>query len=205
MLSSSKSLQIPGGDNNDSSSDSYIAYDPSGSLFDNSVGSNLSNSTISDDASSFDSSKLVYGPGGDRSNSSTKADSAHNEDESPRSDTDDKSDDCDFVYDPDGDHLDNNSHHCHINNNPSTSNSSDANHCNANKGSSDNVHPYELVQAANLVINAVPAPPAYDHPFLTDLRHADATGPSFSLLTLKVEEFVFIFSFCVGIKTMCSL
>src|SRR6267142_1959925 len=174
MLSSSKSLQIPGGDNNDSSSDSYIAYDPSGSLFDNSVGSNLSNSTISDDASSFDSSKLVYGPGGDRSNSSTKADSAHNEDESPRSDTD-------------GDHLDNNSHRCHINNNPSTSNSSGANHCNTNKGSSNNVHPYELVQAANLVINAMLLPPAYHHPYLTDSRCANAKGPSFSLLTLKVE------------------
>jgi len=43
-------------------------------LFDNGVGSNLGNTTISDDTSSFDTSKLVYNPGGDGSNSSTKAD-----------------------------------------------------------------------------------------------------------------------------------
>ena len=43
------------------------------SVMERGIGSDLSNTTISDDASSFDSSKLVYDPGSDGSNSSTKA------------------------------------------------------------------------------------------------------------------------------------
>ena len=82
----------------------------SGIHFDNGLGSDLSNTTISDDASSFNSSrhKFVYDPGSDRSNSTTEADSAREGNNDPGGDTNHERNECDFIYDPGGDLLINN-------------------------------------------------------------------------------------------------
>jgi len=103
------------------SDDSHIVYNPGsigfskdstlgGIHFDNSLGSDLGNTAISDDASSFNSScrKFVYNPGGDRPNSTTEADSAREGNDDPGSDTNHECDERDFIYDPGGDLLVNN-------------------------------------------------------------------------------------------------
>jgi len=93
------------------SDNSHIVYDPgSGIHFNNSLGSDLGNTAISNDASSFNSSrhKFVYNPGGNRSNSTIKANSACEGNNDPGSDTNHECDKCDFIYDPGGDLLVNN-------------------------------------------------------------------------------------------------
>jgi len=93
------------------SDNSRIVYDPSGSIhFDNGLGLDLGNTAISNNASSFNSSrhKFVYDPGGDGSNSTTKADSVCEGNDNPGGNTNHEHDERDFIYDPSGDLLVNN-------------------------------------------------------------------------------------------------
>src|SRR6267142_1851994 len=143
------------------SNDSRIVYDPSGIGF--SKDSTLS--TINDG----NGSSLPYNPG---------------------SNTNDKSDDHDFIYDPGGDHFNNNSSRVCINNNPSTSNLSCANHLNDNKGSSDNIHHYKLAQAMHLVFNATPPPSADDHPSLPSANLLPQSDEDADAMPQQVSTFI---------------
>jgi len=102
--SSHKFIYDPGDDRYNSTIKANSVHegnnDPgSGIHFNNSLGSDLGNTAISNDASSFNSSchKFIYDPGGDRSNSTTEANSACEGNDNPSSDTNHKHN---FIYDP---------------------------------------------------------------------------------------------------------
>jgi len=143
----SKHSALGGINDGDSSS---LPYDPGGGIhFDNGLGSDLGNTTISNDARSFNSSrcKFVYNPGGDGSNSTTKADSAHEGNDDPGGDTNHKHDEHDFVYNPSGNLFANNT---------TISTVHDA----------DLVPPLELAQVKCLDFNALLPSSAAIHPSL---------------------------------------
>jgi len=132
---------------------SSLPYDPGGGIhFNNSLGSDLGNTAISDDASSFNSShhKFVYNPGGDGSNSTTEADSAHEGNNNPGGDTNHKRN---FVYDPSSDLFINNT-------TISTAHDDTPVSC------------HEPAQAKHLNFNATPLS---IHPFLQPTRHHSQT------------------------------
>jgi len=103
------------------SDNSCIMYDPScisfskdstlSSIhFDNGLGSDLGNTAISNNTSSFNSShrKFIYNPGSDGSNSTTEADSACEGNDNPGGDTNHERDKHDFIYNPGSNLLVNN-------------------------------------------------------------------------------------------------
>jgi len=68
---------------------------------------------------------------------------------------------------------------------------SGANYLNANKGSSNNVHHYELVQAAHLVSNPAPLPSANDHPsFLPAANLPPQSNKDADAMPQQVSAFV---------------
>jgi len=126
--------------NADSSSNDYITYNPGSSTWDSRDNINSNNSLV-----------LTYSPFLFDSNTANNHHSSNCGCGTKRN-TNDNSSSWNLIYNPGGNHFSNNSSGGHVNNNPSTSNSSGADHCNANKGSSNNIHCYKLVQAMHLVL-----------------------------------------------------
>jgi len=125
-------------------------YDPgSGIHFDNVLGSDLGNTAISDNASSFNSSrrKFVYDPGSNGSNSTTEADSVCEGNNNPGGNTNHERDEHNFIYNPGGDLLINNM-------TVSTAHNADL------------VPPLKLAQVKHLDFNATPPSSAAVHPSL---------------------------------------